>query len=130
MSAMKYRDDNKVLWRGIRPAHNGNQIIKRVSVVNGSSIVHTVSAGKTLYLTQWRFSSQTTVAGLYGNIHVRDGGDVILYYMDDILMAAIGEYGNAVGLFFPIEIPAGYDVVVQSSGVGLDARGFIHGFEE
>lgn len=130
MSVMKFREPNQVLWRGWRPGHNGTQIAKRAAKSNGTLIVHTVTAGKTFFLSHWRFRVDTTAAAHSGLFFVRDTDDITVYDIDDILMRTVGHYNNAVALFHPIEIPAGYDVCISSSDAALSSSAFIHGWEE
>lgn len=130
MSAMKFREPNEVLWRGVRPAHKGEQVVKGNTVNNGTSIVHTVSTGKTLYLTALAFSVYAGVGE--SNMFVRNAADVTQYYFFVNTIFTAGGAGSMGNLSFnpPLEIPAGYDICVSSNAAANFAYGFIHGWEE
>ena len=130
MSAMAFREPNQVKWVGIRPGHNGSQVFKYASATNGVTIVHTVTAGKTLYLVTASIMSLSNQAS-NGFIGVRNGADVDQGYLCHVIGAALGGYPSPLWYSMPpLELPAGWDVYVQSGAAGFTAIGTIFGWEE
>jgi len=130
MALMAFREPNQVKWVGVRPAHRGTQIAADNQGMAGFIIVYTVSAGKTLYLTDWSWAIEATGVGGTGVLAVRDAGDVQLYTLAGGALTVASAISKACGLFFPIEIPADYDIFLWSSAATLNVRAFIHGWEE
>lgn len=130
MAEMTYREGDRTKWVGVRPAHEGTQIAKSATATNGTTLLHTVTAGKIFFLTSWSFTCNTTTVDKYGRLAVRDGEDDWIYSIAHLHMDATRTIGMAAGLYFPLEIPAGWDIVVYSNNAGLNARGFIQGWEE
>ncbi len=130
MAKMSFREPNQVLWYGSRPAHRGAQIAKDAQASDSTVICHTVSAGKTFFLTKFIFSSGWG-AGL-GTLVVRNASDVPQYTIASLqFSSAAGAPGVTPGFFNPpLEIPAGWDLAVISSAAGHIANVFIHGWEE
>lgn len=127
---MNYKETNQVKWLGVRPAHYGDQIIIDQSVVNGSVIVHTVTAGKVFYLENFLMRFWSANAGNNALVGVRNVADVHQYVICQMKLGA--GIGDNVGMSFrsPIEIPAGYDVYLTVSGVGSDGLCSVSGWEE
>lgn len=130
MSAMAYREPNEVLWRGVRPGHRGVQVPKYNSASNGTTIVHTVTAAKVFFLTFWSFSARASAVGGTAEFFIRDDEDAAWFRIQFLGFDAVGQ-GLDSGMFSPpLEIPAGYDIVVKSSLITCDVYGAIDGWEE
>ena len=130
MALMNYREANQVLWRGVRPAHNGTQIVKYIFACNNVTIIHTVSAGTTFHLCSFGLGVHTVAAGTI-NVAVRNAADVFQYYLAMAEIVAGVTTMPFQGTFWPpLEIPAGYDLVVQSNAVVLTVMGMCFGWEE
>lgn len=130
MSEMEFREPNEVLWRGVRPAHKGTQVAKEATANNATETLHTVTAGKTLYLTHWVHTVRSNITGL-GMLFVTDDLDVARYYISQIRSQAdVAAYAPVGSLYIPIEIPEGYKIKVSSSAAGCVIFAFIHGWEE
>ena len=124
-----WREPNAARWVGVRPGHDGTQVVKSASCGGvATAILYTVTAGKVLLLFNFTLSCDGATGGNAG-MFVRDDGDVFqynLYWIDRI---------NAIptvcsmAMWMPIEIPAGYDIVLQGGGATHYERGFIHGVE-
>jgi len=130
MSAMKFREPNEVLWRGVRPGHRGEQIAKYDSANNSTVIIHTVSAGKTFFMTTANYMSETSGAGAGGRLDVLNASGVLQYTIAVIVFTAVGQGAISMSFNPPLEIPGGYKIVVFSNSAALTARAFIHGWEE
>ena len=119
MSAMKFREPNQVKWVGIRPAHNGTQILAKANADNGNTVVYTVPTGKTLYLVHIAVGIYTNVTGDW-YVTIRDSSAVELIYPHIGVNIANQPAEHAVATYWPpIEMSAGYDVMVHSGATGL-----------
>ena len=128
--AMLYREPNMVKWVGVRPGHNGTQIAKYAAVVNATAIVHTVTAGKTLFLCTATLGMSVASAGS-GILFIRDGADVLTMLLAALQWSAGGGlHSGPFTAYPPIEIPSGYDIVVESTAAVLTVVGSIFGWEE
>lgn len=127
---MNFREANQVKWVGIRPGHNGEQIAKHHVAVNTTAIIHTVTSGKTFYLSSASYMIYYTGAG-FAIMSVRDLSDVAVYHLGMGYKAA-NDPTITLPISFPqpLEIPAGYDIYLQSLAADLHVFGFIHGWEE
>ena len=130
MAVMGFREPNMARWVGVRPGHDGTQIAKSGHTDNALLIVHTVTAGKTLYLTAALASGNTAGTATGINIWVRNAADVAQYYLIQNSLNVNTYF--AVGLSFnpPLEIPAGWDIVIVAGHATARADLFIHGWEE
>ena len=108
---------------------NASQIAVRKLANNSTEILHTVTTGKTLYLTAWTFTIDALATG-DGILRVRNASDVAVYEIVYTSVRIANErFGLSDGFSPPLEIPAGYDVVVTSSASNCFVSGFIHGYE-
>lgn len=130
MALMKHREGNEIKWIGSRPGHRGTQWANSKTASNEVQIIHTVGVGKICCIAGFSLTVNTSVADKYGELYVRNVGDTYQYFIARFHMDATGQAGIASGLPFPIEVPAGYDICVQSNNGALNARGFVYGWEE
>ena len=137
---------NQIQWRGILPVqplqniqiHPGpfetsvagstrSQILKYKTVTFGETIIHTVTTGKTLFLTSCSISLFNT-APAYAYIRIRNASDVevtrLLYVMCHLCASA----NNSKKFSMPISIAAGFDVTVYIED-GMSTAS-IEGWEE
>ena len=130
MAVAKFREPNRARWVGVRPGHDGEQVMILGAIVNATAIVYTVPAGKMLYLCEWMLADMDNATGaMYFSI--RNVADVWVRDLAGIRIVVasswISDHGNA---WPPIEVPAGYDLYAYSSGAGLTARCSAHGWIE
>jgi len=130
MSLMNFREPNQVKWVGVRPAHNGIQIQKQGEAENGIVIIHTVTSGRTFYLTSVSWSANSSQTAVNFCLGVRNTSDVFVYDICAVFFRAVGQVGWGLTFNPPLEIPSGYDIYVHSSAVGASAKAFIHGWED
>ncbi len=130
MALMKFREPNQVAWYGSRPAHRGTAIHKKGEAVNTTDIIHTVTALKTFYLTEWHIGLYSGSANAYYSMFVRDVADALDYYIFRGLTPLNAPAIPGLHVWPPYEIPAGYDVVVISASAAHHVIGTIHGWEE
>ena len=123
MAVTVHREPNMVKWIGVRPGHNGEQILIDIDTAV-SVIVYTVPADKLLFLFDWSIS---TVANLniHSRLQIRTAVPVVVANIAGA-SSYTGDSGtnNAQALWVPIEIEAGYDIYLVATGV---TRGYIHG---
>ena len=130
MAVMAFREPNRARWVGVRPGHDGTQVVKYARAENATVIIHTVTAGKTLFLCGLMGSVFDNGGGQHTVVFVRDGADVFKYYL------YWGENNASAGEPFsksywpPIEIPAGYDVCAQSTAAAHYINAIIDGWED
>lgn len=130
MALMGWREPNQVKWVGTRPAHRGTQIGKSASAVNATAIVYTVTAGKTLYLCTASLMTETATVSA-GIFSIRDGADVSWLHLTMGRANTAGYFiAPCVTFWPPLEVPAGYDIVVFSSAALAAWTGSIFGWEE
>ncbi|KKN33019.1 hypothetical protein LCGC14_0807880 [marine sediment metagenome] len=139
-------EQNQLNWRGIRPTypveniqtHPGpfetavagkarTQIVKSVEVANTTTIIHTVTAGKTFYLCSCSCSADTGINKLT-HLKVRNASDTDQYTIIDHESSAQATIFGSLSFFPPISIPAGWDIVLTTNAA--QGMGFIHGWEE
>ena len=137
---------NQLKWFGIRPTdpveniqtHPGIfetivsgvarvQVAKSVEVSNATSIIHTVTAGKIFYLCSVSCDSDSGVNKLT-HLKVRNVSDVDQYIIIDHESAAQASISGSLSFSPPIAIPAGWDIVLQTTA--SQGMGFIHGWEQ
>lgn len=106
------------------------QIIKEGLALNNTVTLHTVTAGKTFYLTSISFSMDNSgAAASRGWLYIRDAADTIV-----ATWAAICHNGLSVAQVIPFSIPipiaAGYDLTIQSFAATIQVEVTITGFEK
>jgi hypothetical protein len=115
----------------------GTQINKYNSAENETKILHTVTAGKNLFLSA--VSMNTYVDGTLGAnqacyLFVRNGSDTLVYTLTQQNFAnglGIGTHPAGPRQFIPpIKIPAEYDVCLLSTALHVATVGCISGWEE
>lgn len=136
-------ENNLINIRGVRPGYDmdslreyprmpsaGIQVAASADIDNGTVIIHTVTAGKTLYLCHYMWSIWNISGGNgWGRLQVRDAGDAQVYLIVDSGAADDFAYGISGNFNPPLEVPAGYDICVISGQADCWVSGFIHGYE-
>jgi len=126
MSDMMFREPNQIKWLGTRPGHNGTQ--KIIKIESGANVeLYEVTAGLTFFLTAYYIGFGMNTAK-QATLEVRNVLDAIQYYLGYPSSAAVSTgSGIFMSFYFPLEIPAGYDFYITTTG---QVRGFIAGWEE
>ncbi len=130
MSAMAFREPNQARWVGSRPAHKGTQIAKHGVATNATTIIHTVTSGKTLFLCSSILTINTSTAGKFCQYKVQDVGNSLVYLFTSCVFDIVGQLIIPFNFDPPLEIPTGYDLVLISNDINLNSMAFIHGWEE
>jgi len=107
---------------------DGTQVLQNAGATNNTVAVYTVPAGDIFYLVSWNLSV-TVVATGYVYLAVRNAGAAIQYVCELIKCEAATTIPGRSGMVLPpIELPAGWDIAVLSSAVGLTADASIFGY--
>lgn len=130
MALMKFREPNQVLWQGVRPAHDGTQVLKRALASNNIAIVYTVPAASTFYLCHAVIGYSGMAAGLATSEiqNAVPAREINIFY--DMMLAASEGVTKHAFFWPPIEMLTGWRVTVSSNAVGLDVHLNIFGWVE
>lgn len=102
----------------------GTQIVKSGSVNNGTTIIHTVTAGKTLLLEGFVFNIDSGVA--IGAMFVTDGADLTQYNLGQI--GSQTTVGVSLGIPVKLKIQEGWKIKLSINAIHT-AMGTIFGRE-
>lgn len=124
-------EHNQVKHVGVRPTGlmGATQIAKWAYANNSTAIVHTVTTGKTLYLTSIIMSAVPIAAG-EAHFSVRDTGDTLAYHLGQTRCLINAGFISPASFQPALEIPAGYDIYVVSDTANFLALLSIFGWEE
>lgn len=130
MAVMSFREANHVLWRGVRPAHDGTQIIEYKYANNNTQVLYTVPAGEVFYLCGFVIAAFTTAVEGYIGLAIYDA--VPAQYR--VLQYGIGgadTYREITKSYWPpLEIPATYSLRNVSGAATVHIYTNIHGWVE
>jgi hypothetical protein len=116
LSDIDYQEANQIKWVGVRPAHNGTQVIIEGTVANGNNELYAVPATATLLLDFFTIDYYAGAIGSNMWAEIRNAADVHQYYLGRHDSNRITDGCKASNLWPPLEIPAGYDINLFSSG--------------
>lgn len=106
------------------------QIAEYGSASNTTTILHTVTGGKTLYLSACQLSCTNNAAARQtAYLEVTDADDNFQYSIIPLACVSSFSVAGNISLQPPIEIPAGYKVKITSADAEFGVYGFIHGYE-
>lgn len=130
MALMKFREPNMVKWQGVRPGHNGTQVLVSGAVVGAQVLTYQVTLGKTLFLVSTSLQARFPVVG-WSTLDLADDGGIFQYLLEDLeLITMVGFIPLQAHLYTPpIECPSQWQFFMTSSA-GLNVRGGIFGWEE
>ena len=121
--ATVHREPNQVKWIGVRPGHNGEQVLVPIDL-GASAIVYTVPADKLLLLFDWHLGIVRNV-DVTARLEARTDGAVVLAYLVQVSSnSADPGFSDSNNTFVPIELSAAYDLYVTTT---TQVRGYIHG---
>lgn len=109
-------------------------IFKTGSAQGDVDLMHTITDGKTFYLTNIALANSTKDTSAHCHIAVRDENDITQYILMDL--TAAGEVGNGASVSMsmpiipPFEIQAGWDIFLESFNANILASALISGWEE
>ena len=110
--------------------NGATQVAKYKSASNGTEIVHTVTEGKTLYISHIDFSGVNDAAAtMITYLFMRNDLDVDQYYLFSVAIRAGETICQSGGFLPPIEVPEDWDICIISLDASFYVRAFIHGYE-
>ena len=115
---------------GSRIPDGATQVVADTSAIDCEAIIHTVTSGKTLYLSAVFCGCHNADTSAHlGYLFVTNAADVIQYQL--VYFYLPGTTGNTetLSLSPPLEIQEGWKVKVFSEAATLHAVGVIHGYE-
>jgi len=108
----------------------GTQILKRNYGSNDRKIIHTVTSGKTFYLTHLSTSwSNNTGGTAIGKIGIRTDMDVEVVPIREYYYFINGNGGDGDCYLPPIEVQEDYRICVETNNANSILMGTIHGYE-
>lgn len=142
-----------------KPPPDVTSVFKTGTAENATQVIHTVPAGKTLYVTAIGLMVSSMESAGWAYLAARDEADVIQYYWGrtyirsytyceswdggcdetDVGIGCWGGYGCAGGpgnvamalpLLPPFPVAEGWDIIIHSGQVRLITSGSINGWEE
>lgn len=126
-----FREDNSARWFGVRPAHKGEQILETSSASGGASTIYTVPANKVFLLCNATAMYYGTGTG--SNIYMviyDNGGSQRYRIIHRWVTAQNNSYQSSANYYPPIELSAGYYIVIGTGLATYSCFGSIHGFLE
>ncbi len=109
---------------------DGTQIAKGNDAEDETKIIHTVTAGKTFYLSLIVFShSNNAVSSQRGRMFVVDDGNNLQYYIVNTRCLTGDGKGFSIPFLPPLELVSEYAIKVVSDTADSIIWGFIHGYE-
>lgn len=139
---MGKKEANEIRMSGVLPSQgadpipvgkipdDGTQQIQYDNAINETTTIHTVTTGKTFYLSAALFSGQNLSGGNETvTFFVTNAADSIQYYF--WITRVLNEEGFAVSASFlpPLEVPAGWKFKLTSAAANMKIYGTIHGYE-
>lgn len=114
-----------------RQTKDSTQVAVSKTKANGVEIIYTVPASKVFYMTAWTLGLTGSAVDLV-HLKVRNVADTEQYTI--MTMGAettLLESQTQSGSFDPpLEIAAGWDVILDSDAANADGTAFIHGYTE
>ena len=121
--ATVYREPNMVKWVGVRPGHNGEQVLIEIDTAVNATL-YTVAADKILFLFDWHFGTLPNLS-FACNLAIHNDAAVRQVYL-----VAIGTNAGDMSsestqaLWVPIELAEDWSLRVITSQT---VRGYLHG---
>ena len=124
--ATVFREPNQVKWIGVRPGHNGEQVVANNNCTNVLTVVYTVPAGKIFLFFGFVF---TTYHGAATNAQLMVYNAVPA--LENTLAAHVGAAGppcsTPKSFDPPLEYGAGYTIRILGSAATVTVNAMIHG---
>ncbi len=125
---MKFREPNQVLWRGVRPAHNGEQVRRMYTIEDAIYNLYTVPDDQTLYLCHSQMNIRQVADGeAFFAIYDPVPSWWYMMHRTEVLVGAVVSPSIA-SYWPPIEVPEKYILRIHSSAAGLKVEGCFFGW--
>ena len=118
MAVTVHREPNRVKWIGVRPGHEGEQILEHGTANNATVIIYTVPADKLLLLYGFSYNVSGTGGGI-GYLSIYTAVPAVHRHLVYGNFSANTTIGFSRNYSIPIEIVAGYSVRVLSPAVTM-----------
>ena len=125
-----WRESNRLRWVGVRPAHEGTQVVGRGGGENSEVICYTVPAGYVFFLCGIIPTFSTSTSGRYGEVRVYSDVPALAYRLFGILAYGLTEVCAPMSYYPPLELPAGYTLRTFSSGLASECYCAYNGWIE
>jgi len=127
MASALFREPNRARWLGVRPGHDGAQIVKFDDAVNvETAVLYTVPASQKLLIFGW-FVDMRGAATNVSIFYIRDALDAMWFRISYHYFAAAADLSGGCGLYVPIEVPEAYDVCVLNTVAASYTYAQFHG---
>ena len=124
--ATVHREPNQVKWIGVRPGHNGDQVLENDTAINVLKTIYTVPADKLLFLFAYDIGVYSGAAAT-AYFYIYDDTPAIFKSLAVRPVTANTAVSSSQGLWVPIEIPEGYSLRLITSVAGCAIYVSIHG---
>lgn len=104
----------------------GTQVVKSNIAVNQTTLIHTVTAGKNLYISSCG-ANQGYTGGMKSTLFITDASDNLVAELIN-LQYSLGTQSQC--FVNPVKVPAGYKIKISSNVAGQGAAAFFQGWEE
>ena len=124
--ATVHREPNRVKWIGVRPGHNGEQVLEHGEAIGATVVLYTVPATKILLLFGFTCGMSCSANGV-GTLGIYTDVPVLHRYLFFSSVQANNAVAGCRDYSIPIEIPAGYSIRAISAAATLGVRAVIDG---
>ena len=121
MALMRFRESNKMKWRGSRPAHDGTQVGGEAWTTDALEIVYLTGAGETFYCHYVSMCARTLTPGDTAFVSLYDAGPLRVFHLIRMFFDVAGQMIHCAPFTFPVEVPSGWSIRVFSSAASIDA---------
>ena len=130
MSAMNFREPNQARWLGVRPAHNGEQLVAYNITTNDDRSIYQVPSGKTAYITSMIITATSGSVG--GNVQVNytDSANNLIKRLVNHFFRVTGNIAFSVSFNPPLELINQQRIRAYSNANDATITVFLHGWEE
>ena len=112
--ATVHREPNQVKWVGVRPGHNGEQVLIKVDF-GVNTLLYTVPADKILLIFSWQIGIGTAAAG-NARLQLETAVPAVYYELGNCVNAAGSTSANSQqALWVPIEVPETYRIYLTTN---------------
>ena len=124
--ATVHREPNQVKWIGVRPGHNGIEILESCEAAGATVNIYQVPADKLLLLFGWSFNLSATAPGV-GDLSIWTAVPARHKYLSRGSAPTNAACYDSRDLVVPIEVAAGFWIRATSGAATIGARAVING---
>ena len=127
--ATVHREPNQVKWIGVRPGHNGIEILESGNVDNGTDVVYTVPADKLFLWFGWNAIMISNAYSSACSIGIFNAVPVLVRNIQTFGTGANMATALSKSYWPPLEVAEGFSIRFVSTAAGRTLDGSIHGIE-